>query len=286
MNWLRPLAGSVAGVACENADMLLPASQYVGASAFTWPAALFLWGPGSWSDLHRHHCVQLVMALDGALRFRQHPRKRWASGGAVLVRADAWHEVNARGTDVLIAFVDAESELGAALAERTGSEVAPIAPATVGEWRTQLGAPASLTAARVEPWVTKTLLCDRRPPSIDHRVKRVLRDLPNRLAEAKAVSLDAVAASVGLSPSRFLHLFTMSVGVPLRPYVLWLRLQCGARELARGRSVADAAYAAGFSDAAHFTRTFRRMMGATPRQVLQRGFAARDYHLKAVSRGM
>jgi AraC-like DNA-binding protein len=196
------------------------------------------------------------------------------------VKPDAWHEVNAQGTHVLIAFVDAESDLGAALAERAPSDVAPLSPATVAEWRTQLGEPAKLTAARVEPWVTRTLLNDRRPPSIDHRVKRVLRDLPNRLAEADAVSLEAVAASVRLSPSRFLHLFTTSVGVPLRPYVLWLRLQCAAREMAAGRSVAEAAYAAGFSDAAHFTRTFRRMLGATPRQILRRGIAARDFHVK------
>jgi AraC-like DNA-binding protein len=260
--------------------MLLPASKYVGASAFTWPAALFLWGPGSWTDLHRHHCVQLVMALRGTLRFRERRRQRWTRCGAVLVRPDAWHEVDARDTDVLIAFVDAESELGTALAERTELDVAPIASGTIAEWRTQLSESASLTADRVEPWVTGTLLRDRRPPPLDYRVKRVLRALPNRLAEAEAVSLDAVAASVGLSPSRFMHLFTTSVGVPLRPYVLWLRLQCGAGELARGKSVADAAYAAGFSDAAHFTRTFRRMIGATPRQVLRRGFAARDFHLK------
>ena len=174
--------------------MLLPAPQHVDASAFTWPAALFLWGPGSWSDLHRHHCVQVVMALRGTLRFRQRQRQRWTTCGAVLVRSDAWHEVNARGADVLIAFVDAESELGAALAERTASEVAPIPSATVAEWRTQLGDPATLTAARVEPWVTRTLLYDRRPPPIDYRVKRVLRALPSRLAEAEAVSLDAVAA--------------------------------------------------------------------------------------------
>ena len=259
--------------------MLLPASQHVGASAFTWPAALFLWGPGSWTDLHRHHCVQLVMALDGTLKFRERARQRWTTCSAVLVKPDAWHEVNARGTRVVIAFVDAESELGTALAEGSVSTVQPIPMATVTEWRAQLGDSATLSATRVEPWVTETLLRNRRPSSIDHRVRRVLRELPTRLTKAEAVSLDVVAGRVGLSPSRFLHLFTASVGVPLRPYVLWLRLQCGARELALGKSVTDAAHTAGFADAAHFTRTFRRMIGATPRQVLRRGFAARDVHL-------
>jgi AraC-like DNA-binding protein len=260
--------------------VLLPASTPVGASAFTWPAALFLWGPGSWSDLHRHHCLQLVMALKGRLRFRERARQRWTRCGGVLVRPDAWHEVDARQTDVLIAFVDPESDLGAALAERTQSHVAPIAPRTIAAWRAQLGQPASLTARRVEPWVTETLLQDCRPPPLDHRIKRVLKILPSRLAESESVSLAAVAATVGLSPSRFMHLFTTSVGVPLRPYVLWLRLQYGASELARCASVADAAHAAGFADAAHFTRTFHRMLGATPRQILRRGLAARDFHVR------
>jgi AraC-like DNA-binding protein len=259
--------------------MLLPASKHAGAAALTWPAALFVWGPGSWSDRHRHHCVQLVFALRGTLRFRERARQHWTTCGAVLVRPDAWHEVDAHGTDVLIAFVDAESELGAAMVERTRSAVASIDPGTVAEWRAQVGDPSSLTAVRVEPWVRQTLLRVRRARLLDPRVTRVLRSLPSRLAEEKDVSLDAVAASVGLSPSRFLHVFTTSVGVPLRPYVLWLRLQRGAGELARGKSVADAAHTAGFSDAAHFTRTFRRMIGATPRQVLQRGLSARDFHL-------
>jgi AraC-like DNA-binding protein len=259
--------------------MLLPTSRHAGSAAFTWPAALLVWGPGSWSDRHRHHCVQLVFALRGNLRFRERAGQRWTTCGAVLVRPDAWHEVDARHTDVLIAFVDAESELGAALLERGPDAVAAIDPDVITEWRTQLGDPAALTSACVEPWVQQTLLRDRRRPSLDPRVKRILKSLPNRLAQEEDVSLDGVAASVGLSPSRFMHLFTTSVGVPLRPYVLWLRLQCGAGELARGTSVADAAHVAGFSDAAHFTRTFRRMIGATPRQVLRRGLAARDFHI-------
>jgi AraC-like DNA-binding protein len=261
--------------------MLLPATPHAGTAAFTWPAALFVWGPGSWSDRHRHHCVQLVFALTGNLRFRERERQGWTTGGAVLVRPDAWHEVDARKTEVLIAFVDAESDLGAALIECAPDAVGPVDARIVTEWRAQLGDPSTLTSARVEPWVKKTLLRARRPPPLDPRVKRVLRSLPKRLADEDDVSLDSVAASVGLSPSRFLHIFTTSVGVPLRPYVLWLRLQRAAGELARGTSVAAAAHAAGFSDGAHFTRTFRRMIGATPRQVIQRGLAARDFHVPA-----
>jgi len=140
MNWLPSIANVSRGeTACEDGVMLLPAAKHVGASAFSWPAALFLWGPGSWTDLHRHHCVQLVMALRGTLRFRRSRGPRWTKCGAALVAPDAWHEVDARNADVLIAFVDAESELGAALADWTVSEVAPVASAAVATWRAQLG---------------------------------------------------------------------------------------------------------------------------------------------------
>jgi quercetin dioxygenase-like cupin family protein len=52
-------------------------------------------GAGSRSDLHRHHSVQLVMALRGTLRFRTGRYRRWTTAAAVLVQPDAWHEVDA-----------------------------------------------------------------------------------------------------------------------------------------------------------------------------------------------
>ena len=118
-------------------------------------------------------------------------------------------------------------------ATRAGSTVSPVPPRTIAHWRSKLGDPDALTAARVEPWVRETLLSYRRPAPLDYRVNRILKTLPQRLADAEAVSLPALATSVGLSPSRLMHLFTASVGVPLRPYILWLRLQYAAGELAR-----------------------------------------------------
>jgi hypothetical protein len=96
--------------------------------ALSWPAALVVWGPGYASSAHRHHCVQLVLALQGSLRIRASSRGRWTTCPAALVRPDAPHEVEARETRVLIAFVEAESELGAALLKRQARPIAPSIP--------------------------------------------------------------------------------------------------------------------------------------------------------------
>jgi AraC-like DNA-binding protein len=79
-----------------------------------------------------------------------------------------------------------------------------------------------------------------------------------------------MAKVAGLSPSRFMHVFTEAVGVPLRPYILWLRLQRACGALMRGASIIAAAQRSGFADAAHLTRTVRRMLGMTPGEIVQR----------------
>jgi transcriptional regulator GlxA family with amidase domain len=78
------------------------------------------------------------------------------------------------------------------------------------------------------------------------------------------VSLPALAEEVGLSPGRLMHAFTESIGIPLRQYLAWLRLQRAAAAIVGGVPLASAAHAAGFSDAAHMSRTFRRMLGMAP----------------------
>ena len=239
---------------------------------------MIVWGPGFITAGHSHHCFQLVMAMRGTLLVRGGIKNAWIKTGAVLVRPDVVHEVDARDGTVVLAFVDSESELGTALGERIDGDISCIPEAQVARWRTALG--KEPTHARVERWVRTELLHRRRPVKIHPRVNRVLKYLRERPAISDDLSLKTLAGVSGLSQSHFMHAFTESVGVPLRPYIRWLRLQRAACDLMAGASVTSAAHSAGFSDNAHLTRTFRRMLGMTPTDLALRKRMSRGISLE------
>jgi len=97
---------------------------------------------------------------------------------------------------------------------------------------------------------------------IDPRITRVLSLLSTQ-NEALG-PLPALAAQVGLSTSRFQHLFTQQVGVPFRRYRSWQRMRLAIREIIKGQNFTTAAHAAGFTDSAHFSNDFRNTFGAAP----------------------
>jgi hypothetical protein len=112
--------------------------------ALLWPAAMILWGPGFRASRHKHHCVQLLMALDGNLRIRRGPGEKWRICGAALVRTDTPHEVDATNLQFLLAFVDAESDLGASLLAKVSSPIHVVEDTEVQTWRNALGPPSAL----------------------------------------------------------------------------------------------------------------------------------------------
>ena len=230
-----------------------------------WPPVMLVWGPGFVAAAHRHHCVQLLLALHGFLLVRGGRTQPWRKCGAVWIRPDATHQLDARGTTLLIGFVSAESDMGGALSERIEGEIACVPARQVARWRAVLGRTPDDACA--ERWLSEFLVHRRRAVAIHPAVRRVLNRLQEPRAALDGLSLKTLAGIAGLSPSRFMHAFTESVGVPVRPYILWLRLQRAACDLMQGASVTSAAHRAGFSDSAHLTRTFRRMLGATPSEL-------------------
>ena len=86
------------------------------------------------------------------------------------------------------------------------------------------------------------------------------------------MSLDKAADMACLSPTRFAHLFRDQVGLPFSRYMLWRKLTRAMVAIASERTIAAAAHAADFADAAHLTRTFYQMVGMAPSALMRGDF--------------
>jgi len=234
----------------------------------SWPPLLASCGPGTRSSPHSHHAMHFVVAAAGELEVR--------SGGAtiavpgVVTAPDVSHALDAHDREILLVFIDPESDAGAALSAALDHPIRGPVRALDAATRSALYTrdAMALMQGEGEAWIRTAIarlgiaVSAPRPP-LHPRVRRVLRHL-RQLSPGGDTSLEALAEVAQLSPGRLMHTFTESVGIPLRPYLAWLRLQRAAGEITRGTPLSSAAAASGFSDAAHMSRTFRRMLGMAP----------------------
>ncbi|MGV0741736.1 helix-turn-helix domain-containing protein [Mycolicibacterium sp. XJ870] len=106
-------------------------------------------------------------------------------------------------------------------------------------------------------------------PRIELAAKQI-RDDP-----AATVSASELAASIGLSESRFLHLFRQEIGSSLRRYRLWSRLLRAGAEIAAGQNLTTAAAEAGFTSPSHLADRFKSTFGLSATQLLATGVTVR-----------
>src|SRR5262249_33009511 len=155
------------------------------AGASLWPAALILWGRGTRSAPHSHHCIQVYLALSGTVRARSGSGTRWQRCTAVLVAPDMRHAIDASEGPVLIGFFDPGGGLPASVWAWVAGGVTVVAGAGGAGWRAILGGPTEIDKARVDRWVHSELLRERRPWSLHPGVVRVL-NLPAQRRPAGA----------------------------------------------------------------------------------------------------
>jgi AraC-like DNA-binding protein len=84
----------------------------------------------------------------------------------------------------------------------------------------------------------------------------------------RRITLEDMAGVARLSVFQLVHAFRRECAITPYGLVLDLRVEHAKLLLTRGKSIADAAYGAGFSDQSHLTRHFRRRTGITPKRYL------------------
>ncbi|MBF6069679.1 AraC family transcriptional regulator [Nocardia farcinica] len=225
------------------------------ATALLRPGILAFGGPIEPTALHAHHTVQMLVArtpvtvMDaGGVRHQ---------GTRVIVPADAPYRIESAAEGATL-YLDPETAAGAAAA----------ADAHRGGWADDRDPlPATLLNSPIAEQVAAIVHALRAtPPAPPHRhaaVTEALHLLPSLVRDRTVRGAD-VAKRVGLSPGRLSHLFTEQVGIPLRPYILWLRLRIAVARFRSGDDLATAAQAAGFDNGTDLTRTCRRTFGLSP----------------------
>jgi AraC-like DNA-binding protein len=244
------------------------AAGWRGALRLSPGRALYV-GPAGDTRPHRHHALQLVVALEGAFtvqvgRFDRDCR-------AMLVGADTEHRIDGGGLPLAIYYVDGSCEEGRIFSEWLGEEGVREVASRVSELREAVAAtltkPAAAGLSSLSRRISEALEC---PPSTSHIADPAITAATQRLEESlgSPLSVPELARSLGIRQRELSARFRRETGLPIRRYVLWLRLKATVAVLAERRTLTEAAHEAGFSDAAHLSRTFVEMFGVAPSESL------------------
>jgi len=109
--------------------------------------------------------------------------------------------------------------------------------------------------------------CKIKKHQTDERIIKAINILETN--SNKILSLDYISKKVFLSPSRFIHLFKIETGISYRRMQLWIRLIKSFDLLKEKPNLTKVAHSSGFSDSAHYSRTFKENFGIAPSLVLK-----------------
>ncbi|WP_158971241.1 helix-turn-helix transcriptional regulator [Chachezhania sediminis] len=120
-----------------------------------------------------------------------------------------------------------------------------------------------ISAAAFDRIVLGRVLGER---SLDPRIDDALEEMELQGLESQTLASE-IAESVGLSSSRFLHLFKEQTGTSFRNYRMWRRARTFLMHANHSTSLTDVALSLGYPDSSHFSHSIRRTFGLQPRSI-------------------
>ena len=241
------------------------------ASLYISPTRMMLVSPHLAADVHEHAVIQFTCSLEGKSFSVWTEADGWQQAEAVLINSGVAHSVKDFGGWQATVCIIPDVWQGCRVQQKVlngnvvkyfqAKELSPLIETLQTAWHKTLkdnSAFHSVTNS-VFNYLLQDIVLD---PPLDERITKTLQYIRQNIQNN--ISAAALASKVHLSQDRFLHLFKQQIGAPLRHYILWQRLAAAIQVFIEGKSSKEAAYEAGFSDPAHFSRTFQQMFGALP----------------------
>lgn len=237
-----------------------------------WSGKVLLWeehglffGRAGNAAQHESPAIKVCISLEGSFGL-QNNSKNYTSA---IIPAGEPHTIEGRGVKMAMLLLAPEGELGQLLGGEGITEIPGTILNKILPFLDSFSGPG-ITGDKgdaVYRSVVKKIAGDGAAAALDPRVAQSIEWI--RAGREQGIIVGEIAAGVDLSESRFSHLFTEHVRVPVRRYLLWLRLRDALHLLAGGGSLTETAHEAGFADSAHLTRTFRTSLGIAPSELVK-----------------
>lgn len=203
-------------------------------------------GPVGDTEFHQHYAVQICFPFSGPL-YIETPEEKQTVDTILVIGSNVSHRLSSPSPTAQLLYI--EPNLVRKNTARLNMEqmaVLELSKSQMERIKAALDADTRLNEADFGRSIANLIWpegadSDAFSP-IDPRISQTLAEID--AAEDLNLSLDQVVESSGLSASRFRHLFSAQVGMSLKSYLLWTKLQRAIQSLATDSSLTTAAHAA------------------------------------------
>lgn len=238
---------------------------------YIWNGFCVFWGSSFYTCPHSHNTLQVVLDIEKNF-FVKDNRIDWTAYATVIIDAGHVHQFDSNNSIQLFLYLEKDSDHARQLQARYlketpiyGLEHISSGQGNTSFFRELLAKRNELDMFRVCTAILNGLLDQPERLPFDQRVAEAVRFI--KQAPLKDFKIKAVANHVALSESRLRHLFKTHMGQSMQSFVKWMRVIDALNEVLMGKKLVEIAYAHGFSDASHMTKSFIDVIGIPPSKV-------------------
>jgi AraC-like DNA-binding protein len=232
-------------------------------TVWIWPGEALYAGPSLNLAPHSGSVWCFAVGIDGPLTVTT-PDGTTLQGTSVLIPPRLTHQLVCLGRGLVSCYLEPTSARAEACRHKMSEWIGEIGVGHAAEQQLTFTPSDDESACR---WVD--LAAPGTQKVVDPRIAAAARRI--REDPATTVASSELAAEVGLSESRLLHLFRDELGTSLRRYRIWVRLVHAGTAIATGANMTEAAMKSGFASPSHLSDRFKTTFGLSASRLLATG---------------